>query len=811
MSIIKKGTPQDQEDLEIYSMEAGREKFEASLTNKHGKSTNASETGAGMSIISRGVQAMEGPLKVFLQNHNYSNKFQQTVLKSLPAVDLCFLTLRATLDACMHNLRAVYDGTRVSGTTPLPFSTVCINLGSVIVDHFNFFMFYKKNNQKLHEWLLKVIPSKSRAHRAKMMRWFRSLNEAGKIEVIKPDKAAIGYYLIKTAIEATGLIEITTQRVRNKEFSVVYPNPKLLQKMADIMNKQALAAPMLLPMVIPALPWTTFETGGYLSFRHMLVGVTPELNHLLDSQGFLENKKKCCDYLGSIPWEINRGLLQTAQEAYRLQHWSVPVSELNVDLPIKPWGDEEEYKAMLESQPEVVKEWKAKAAYIYAQAFGSRAVSRRVQFLRQLHIGNQMQEYESIYFPHRIDYRGRFYPIPPQVNPQADDFGKSLLLLKPLECQPEGYGWDMYRVYGAGLMGVDKCTFGERIKYIEENHRAIVEFISDPLAHNFWRDADKPWCFLAWATEYVAISEKGQRFTQVPVGLDGSCNGLQHLAAAMRDEVAGKLVNLLPSEEPQDIYTVVMNEVESSLPHDSEWKGKITRKLVKRNTMTTPYNVTKYGMRRQLEEEMKDSNGTGRIEREDLALVNELADYNEAAIDKCVDKPRRLMAWYSEVANHYLKRNMRPSWDLPCGFRVVQNLPQMVAKSIQLESHAVNLYYKVPIDKQDSRHNTAAFAPNVTHSMDACHMTNVILGVIDEGKNTPIVAIHDSFGFRYPEVRVNGEKTLEAFTKLYQNFDIVEELRSNYRLRTGGELPTPPECGTLDITKVKESIYAFCP
>lgn len=765
-----------------------------------------------MTVISRGVQSMEAPLGAWLQSHHFKNKEQMLVLKSLPVVDLCFLTLRYALDACMHNIRAIYKGAAtVDNNQPLALSTVCINLGKIVVDHFNFFVFYKKNNQDLHAWILKTLPTCSKAYRYKTLRWFRALNAAGKVDLDKADKAAVGYYLIKTAIEATGLLVVNPVRLKNKEYSVLYPHPNLVTKMSDIMNNQSIATPMVLPMVVPPKPWTKFNDGGFFSFRYKLVGLPTTLNQMLDSQGFLESKKQYCNYLGSIPWEINRALLEISREAYKLKHWSVPISELDFELPVRPWGDDDEYKRMQKEQPLLVKEWKQKASYVYTLVFGSRAVSRRVQFLRQLGIADKVKDYESIYFPHRVDYRGRFYPIPTQVNPQADDYGKALLLLKPQACEPSGVGWDYYRIHGAGLMGIDKCPFKDRIKWIEERHQLIRDLVNDPLSSTFWREADKPWLFLAWAMEYIAISEKGQRFTQVPVGLDGSCNGLQHLAAAMRDEAAGSLVNLLPSDTPQDIYRVVLEEVERSLPADSVWKGKVTRKLVKRNTMTTPYNVTKYGMRRQLEDEVRDQNGTGRMTKDDCYATNELADYNEAAIDRCVDKPRRLMAWYSQVADHYMARHMRASWDLPCGFRVIQDFPKFVSKSVQLEGHSVNLYYKIPIDEQDNRHTRAAFAPNVTHSMDACHMSKVIQRLIDDGRNTPIAAVHDSFGVLYPEVRATGEMILEEFTKLYQNYDIIEELRANYRLRTGSELPSPPEKGTLDINKVKESIYAFCP
>jgi DNA-directed RNA polymerase len=49
--------------------------------------------------------------------------------------------------------------------------------------------------------------------------------------------------------------------------------------------------------------------------------------------------------------------------------------------------------------------------------------------------------------------------------------------------------------------------------------------------------------------------------SHLPVHMDGSCNGLQHYAALGRDEAGGRAVNLLPSNTPQDVYKVRLQEL----------------------------------------------------------------------------------------------------------------------------------------------------------------------------------------------------------------------------------------------------------
>lgn len=51
-------------------------------------------------------------------------------------------------------------------------------------------------------------------------------------------------------------------------------------------------------------------------------------------------------------------------------------------------------------------------------------------------------------------------------------------------------------------------------------------------------------------------------FSSTPTLLqDGSCNGLQHYAALGRDVIGATSVNLMPCDEPQDVYSGVAQQV----------------------------------------------------------------------------------------------------------------------------------------------------------------------------------------------------------------------------------------------------------
>jgi DNA-directed RNA polymerase len=106
-----------------------------------------------------------------------------------------------------------------------------------------------------------------------------------------------------------------------------------------------------------------------------------------------------------------------------------------------------------------------------------------------------------------------------------------------------------------GFDGVDKKKWTERIKWSRQNRKLITDiaerpFDSDTLAR--WKDADKPFSFVAACRELAAAWADPQSFvTHLPIVFDGSCNGLQHLSLISRDAKAGKRTNLIHPDGPQ--------------------------------------------------------------------------------------------------------------------------------------------------------------------------------------------------------------------------------------------------------------------
>ena len=153
-----------------------------------------------------------------------------------------------------------------------------------------------------------------------------------------------------------------------------------------------------------------------------------------------------------------------------------------------------------------------------------------------------------------------------------------------------------------------------------KNKELIEKIAQDPVGtFELWRDADKPFSFVAARRELTrAWADPADFVTHLPIGFDGTCSGIQHLAMLARDEVAGKLVNLTNAEEPHDIYGVVIAQVKSALEMDDNefahwWRDhlrdrdeKQIRKLLKAPIMTFAYSVTPIGMADQIAEDYEE-------------------------------------------------------------------------------------------------------------------------------------------------------------------------------------------------------------
>ena len=180
-------------------------------------------------------------------------------------------------------------------------------------------------------------------------------------------------------------------------------------------------------------------------------------------------------------------------------------------------------------------------------------------------------------FFHRYscDFRGRIYPGTAYLNEQSSDNAKGLLQYDhEVPFGPQGHLF--LAIHTANSIGEDKLPLIERIQYVEDNAAEIISWAEDPMTNRGWMKTDKCWsalaCAFEWQRYYKFVEEDGNEtedfMSALPIFIDGSNNGVQHLTALALDEKSAPLVNLVatePGQAPGDIYMFIAERVWSQI------------------------------------------------------------------------------------------------------------------------------------------------------------------------------------------------------------------------------------------------------
>ena len=213
----------------------------------------------------------------------------------------------------------------------------------------------------------------------------------------------------------------------------------------------------------------------------------------------------------------------------------------------------------------------------------------------------------SIFLPYFMDWRGRLYHETGIFSPQSSTLAKSLFMFKKGETIKSESSLNALKVYVANCYGYDKLSYTDRLYWVNDNLDKIVK-----IDYSFIFKAEEPLLFLAACLELKGYCDNPETFiSRLPIFLDATCNGLQHLSAMVKDTKLAKYVNIFISnkdEIPNDLYNEMVKLVNISI--QSLIKNKpdlvklsdlhITRKFIKKAIMTIPYGVTKNGVRDQL-------------------------------------------------------------------------------------------------------------------------------------------------------------------------------------------------------------------
>ena len=431
-----------------------------------------------------------------------------------------------------------------------------------------------------------------------------------------------------------------------------------------------------------------------------------------------------------------------------------------------------------------------------------------------------------------FDYRGRVYINEAFLNYQGSDYARGLMLFdKPRRVTDKGLVWfarhtatcfnqsysiaDIpvwctadYASYladqGLDSISVDKMTLRDRELWTHWNMKKIVENY-DLL------DCEKPVSFLACCFEWRKYHENPEHFySALPIPIDGSNNGWQHLAAISKDPEAARLVGLVPTEIQEDFYVKTAKALIDIMP---EWFAEkkmdmkhIRKGISKRGSMTRAYSAgaIKIGENMWLDCRQAGYHDKYGITEKDCMLLGKNL---VLAINGVCLGPLRTMKYLQDLATSELNAQGKDTirWRTPAKFMV--EFKATATKRARVRNtirgfRRVNHVIQIPIDRPDRRKFMTGISPNFIHSLDAAHMCLVI-----DRWDHAFAGVHDSFSTHADDVDDLLQLTKEVFIEMYAHDD-------NYRGIADRILRTNPgitlDSGPLNIKEVMNSDYFFC-
>lgn len=822
-----------QEELEREQIEAGKKRYFKKVAEAE-KVATLSEVKAGHWLTLKAVDALAPAIVEWCEKveRGWSSRYghlQKYLREFNPRLAAFFVA-----KAVVNNL-----------AKPVPMTKLAFGIAQMFEDHANYMKFKLESKEK---WLVtnrKIRKSNTYHYRAYVTKRMARYAGVSQEDWGRADRERLGICLIELFVEKTGLAVVDSKpssngKAEHRVYMVLASElgKELLQKFHD---RCALLDPAYLPMVEPPMPWTAPDKGGY-RFRKArpLYFMKTHNKRYIDEMRFkdLSSVYAAMNAVQDTPWMVNRKVLEVLDYAWSNggggDQWGLPDTKKR-DLPHCPvcFGaiTAGESHPCFEKDEESLKEWKGEASRTYLE--NQRIESQQFQLVTQIRLARKFSDEERLYFPVTLDWRGRMYPVPPVLNPQGDETSRALLMFadgKPLTSR----GYDWLRIHTANCMDEDPDTgekianksFEYRIQWVEDHQDIIHEVAQNPLDCRYWTKAEKPYSFLAACFELDGYWQNPNAFmSRLPIGMDGSCNGLQNFAAMLKDYESGYHVNLIPAEQPQDIYTkvaeiagkMVEQDAANGVEHADKWVGKVNRKIVKRNVMTIPYSSTLKGRCGQILDELRKWKDKGKelpVGTNDWHGAYYLTMVIDRAIATVTPAAVHAMEFLKECSKAACSRNNAVRWMTPMGLVVEQRYPKTVMHRFKCILGNVLLMPAIYAEARelDKQKMTQSISPNFVHSMDAAHLQHTVNKAYAAGIRS-FAMIHDSYGTHASDADKLAEILRAAFIEIYKK-DVLAQFRRDLMSAVKDDkdlkaFPEPLPRGTLDLLNILKSKYFF--
>lgn len=792
-------------------------------------------TSYGQTILSHRLQTLSKAIEAWKADMGVGAAGSRSTafyrVKEAPPELLAFITLKCVLSG-------------ISQLRTLQF--VGVSIGTAVEDEIRFSQI-RDSERKAYERLVIGAKKRTSAHykHAYAVRQAERL-EDGWDKWTRTDRLHVGIKLLDLCMQSVGLVEITHANIEaTKNLKYVKATPETLEWIEKKNEAIQFLRPVYEPMVVQPRDWTNPFDGGYISSN-----VKPLKLVKTKNRAYLDELKsvdmpivyEAVNALQRTPWQINSQVLEVMDTLWTngSEIAGLPPKD-GLPMPEKPHD--------IATSDEAKRAYRVEAAKTHLQNLS--ILGHRIGFNMALGLAKRYERFRKIFFPYQLDFRGRIYAVP-HLNPQGSDYQKSLLRFangKPLGSE----GWKWLAIHGANVAGEDKVSLEDRVNWVLDNEDEIIAIARDPYNHRGWCSSvgnveiDKPWQFLAFCFEWAGYVEHGEQFvSKLPVAMDGSCSGIQHFSAMLRDEVGGAAVNLVPQDLPADVYQLVANRVIEQCQQDSEtgsadslrhsedghaflkegtrtlaqqWLAfGITRKVTKRSVMTLAYGSKEYGFKEQLMEDIirpaKQSGKEFPFTGDGYQAAAYMAKCIWNAVNRVLVKAGEAMKWLQHAASLAAGEELPVRWTTPVGFPVMQAYADVEHRRVKtaINGRIVYLMMNVEKDNLNRRRQSQGISPNYVHSCDAAHMMLTVVRAKQAGLNS-FAMIHDSFGTTAGDVEALYHVVRESFVEMYSEIPVLESFRDEIQqqLSEGNrdKMEALPERGTLDLNQVVQSRYCF--
>ena len=798
--------------------------------------------GQGLNLVTDAIEAKRSKIAA-----GSTGEFAAHVrlLEGVPSSTLALITLKVTVDTVFAPGRAMPFIHAGRGDSAL-YADVVRAIGQRVFDECLLRQFAEAepevfNSTRLHR--SKGYGYRVAKYRARMR---RISHEA--LKWPQGHKVKVGAWLLDRLSGATGWFSaklVTTSH--NRAVNVLIASPEVIKAVDAIMVAAEALSACSWPMLCPPNDWTTdlnAPAGGYLTAElrggmTLVRRLTPERL----SRAFLEAPKgrgetatpsidgdetgkktsiagllallspspqpsgndaehvgvtpspgvydlqvpvRFINTLQKVPYQVNQAVLGVALQ---LQEAQVSVGSFRQSSPLPlphkpdPWDEATEEQQVAYKQGRVLVEEE-----------NSLLAQRNYQTSQIVSIAQMYRDEEAFYFPWFFDFRGRIYPQSNHLTPQGTDFSRSLLV--SAFSGPADREWLAFQV--ATTWGLGKDTLADRQAWVDSNLELIEAIALDPIGTlSTWQGADEPWQFLAACIEFHACFIACTRdWSNLLVGCDATCSGLQHLSALTRDRGAAELVNVAPSQKPADAYKVVAEATKKHMPPETH--HYLTRKLVKRVVMTIPYNLTKKSARDYLRQSLPKDHG---LDLRDLTHA-----VYDLAVPEVLPGPMRAKRWIQEAVDTVAHETGRPvAFVSPSGFPII--LDKSIWPVEQVDTKLLGRRIRVTVADFDAktaptnpRKITIGAMPNLVHSLDAALLHRAFADW-----DRPIALVHDCISTLSCDVGWTMDHIREEFATMYSTDRLAE-----WADQLGVTIDPEVMINTLDPDEIRNSPYLFC-